>query len=114
MTDRETATVLAALRFWQRLEKTRYLARTSFSMEKGVVNIQQPEDVYFENHKPLDNAEIDALIEKLNAPDQPSHVNTDLLDIVYAYWQSRSEEQWLKEEPEIHAAIIAAVKKAKS
>jgi hypothetical protein len=36
----------------------------------------------------------------------------ELLSLVYTYWQTRSEERWEREEPEIHAMIKAVVKKA--
>lgn len=36
----------------------------------------------------------------------------ELLDLCRTYWQSRSEERWLAEEPEIYAALKAVIAKA--
>lgn len=35
----------------------------------------------------------------------------ELLDLVYTYWQSRSEDKWEREEPEIHAQIKALIER---
>jgi hypothetical protein len=64
MNERELATTLAALRYWQ----------------QDMIDIQdQDEDnwmadsTHFEKHQPLTVEEIDALCEKLNAPESEPH-----------------------------------------
>lgn len=50
-------------------------------------------------------AERDANLRLISAAPQ-------LLDLVRTYWQTRSQERWEREEPEIHNAIRAVVSKA--
>ena len=59
LTDRQLATTLAALRFWQRM--TTHPQRTTFQHYAPL-----PEQVYFEDVTPLKDGEIDRLCERFN------------------------------------------------
>lgn len=56
------------------------------------------------------------VVAQVNAAHIVRAVNSfdELLALVRTYWQTRSEERWKAEEPEIHAAILAAIAHAEA